>query len=370
MTDYSINDTSGIITPAYVVFRDIAADNLRKMIEIAGDVGRLRPHCKTHKMAAVAKMQLEMGITKHKCATLAEAQMLADAGVRDILLAYNIVGANIPRAVAFAAHYPHVNFMVTADHAAPVAALSAAAHGAGVRIGVMLDLDSGMHRTGIAPGEEAMAIYRRLAASPGLEAAGLHAYDGHHHEHDVDERRANIDREFQRVLEFRDELLAAGLPVPRIVTSGTPGFPIHAAREDATIEVSPGTTVFYDAGSAANFPDLPFTPAALVLTRVISRPAEDLVTFDVGSKAIAADPPMERRCVFPALPDAEVVIQNEEHLVLRTAKAGDFLPGDEQLVIPWHVCPTSALHKEAYVVWGGELVDRWAVTARDRWLTI
>ena len=134
--------------------------------------------------------------------------------------------------------------------------------------------------------------------------------------------------------------------------------------------MSPGTTVFYDAGSVASYPDLPFTPAALVLTRVVSRTADDLVTFDVGSKAIAADPPMEKRCVFPDLPDAQIVMQNEEHLVLRTAKACELSPGDEQLVVPWHVCPTSALHKEAYVVSGGELVDHWVVTSRDRWLTI
>ncbi len=367
---YAIADTREIITPALVVFRDIVRDNLRKMIDIAGDVKRLRPHCKTHKMAAVASMELELGITKHKCATIAEAQMLADAGVKDILLAYNIVGANIARVAAFVKQYPHVNFMVTADHPRPVAALSHRMSAAGLAVGVMIDVDSGMHRTGIAPGAAAVDLYRQIAAAPGLEAAGIHAYDGHHHQHDAKERRAKIDQDWHAVAALRRDLQSAGLPVPRVVTSGTPGFAIHAARDEPGLELSPGTTVFHDAGSVHNFPDLPFTPAALVLTRVISRPGDDLVTFDVGSKGIASDPPLERRAIFPELPDLEVVSQNEEHLVVRTPKASDFTPGDEQLAIPWHVCPTSAVHRQAYVVARGKLVDRWDVTARDRWLTI
>jgi D-serine deaminase-like pyridoxal phosphate-dependent protein len=367
---YHIDDTSEIITPALVVFRDIVETNLQTMVEIAGDVARLRPHCKTHKMPAVTRMELDRGITKHKCATIAEAEMLADAGVPDILLAYNIVGANIARVAEFTRRFPDVNFMVTADHPAPVESLSRALSTAGLSVGVLLDLDTGMHRTGIGPGQAAVELYRQIAGSPGLEAAGIHAYDGHHHEHDPGERAAAIEEDWQGVIELRDQLLAADLPVPRIVASGTPGFPIHAARNDPLVELSPGTTVFHDAGSVANYPDLPFTPAALVLTRVISRPGEDLVTFDVGSKGIASDPPVAVRVSFPDLTDAEVVKQNEEHLIVRTNRASEFAPGDEQLVIPWHVCPTSAMHKQAYVISGGKLVDHWDVTARDRQLTI
>ena len=367
---YTIADTGEIITPALVVFRDLVEQNLRMMVEMAGDVARLRPHCKTHKMAAVTRMELEFGITKHKCATIAEAEMLAEAGARDILLAYNIVGANIARVAEFLKQYPEVEFAVTADHPQPVEQLSSHLSAAGLTVGVMLDVDAGMHRTGIAPGEAAIELYRQIANSPGLRAAGIHAYDGHHHQSDPGQRAAAIEADWQHVAALRDQLLAADLPVPKIVTSGTPGFPVHAARNDPAIELSPGTTVFHDAGSVANFPDLPFTPAALVLTRVISLPAEGLVTFDVGSKGIASDPPMAKRANFTDLPDAECLSQNEEHLIVRTSRAAQFSPGDEQLVIPWHVCPTSAVHKEAYVVSGGELVDRWPVTARDRQLTI
>lgn len=367
---YAIADTSKIISPGLVVFRDLVEKNLRSMVEMAGNPDRLRPHCKTHKMARVTELALEMGITRHKCATLAEAEMLARAGVTDIMLAYNIVGTNIHRVADFVRQFPQVQFIVTADHEKPIEQLGRAMQAADATVGVALDLDCGMHRTGVPIGPRAKQLYRQIADTAGLQAAGLHAYDGHHHEHSLDDRRRNIEPEWNKVLQFRDELLAAGLAVPRIVASGTPGFPVHAAHDDPSLELSPGTTVLYDAGSVVNYPDLPFTPAALVLTRVISRPGEDLVTFDVGSKAIAADPPMEKRASFPGIPDAQSLIQNEEHLVIRTRRAGEFAPGDEQLAIPWHVCPTSALHREAYVVSGGQLVDHWEVTARDRWLTV
>ena len=321
-------------------------------------------------MAAVTQMELGLGITKHKCATLAEAEMLAEAGVRDIVLAYNIVGPNIARVAAFRRKYPAVEFAVTADHPAPVKQLSDHLASEGLTAGVMLDVDAGMHRTGIAPGEAAVELYRQIANSPGLEPAGIHAYDGHHHEHDAGDRAAPIHYAWRHMESLRETILAHGLPIPKIVASGTPGFPIHAARNDPLIELSPGTTVFHDAGSVHNYADLPFTPAALVLTRVISLPGEHLVTFDVGSKGIASDPPVQKRAMFPSLPDAEIVSQNEEHLIVRTKRAAEFSPGDEQLVIPWHVCPTSAVHKLAYVVSVGKLVDHWPVTARDRQLSI
>ena len=112
------------------------------------------------------------------------------------------------------------------------------------------------------------------------------------------------------------------------------------------------------------------TPAAVLLTRVVSRPTSDRVTVDLGTKAVATDSPAGKRVVFPALPDAVHVAHNEEHLVVKTPRAGEFQPGDELLAIPRHICPTCALHKEVCVISSGKLVDRWEITARDRKLTI
>src|SRR5688500_17524651 len=135
---YAIRDSQQIFSPALVVFRDLLLQNLQLMVKIAGDPQRLRPHCKTHKMAAVTRLELEIGITKHKCATFAEAEMLADAGAKDIFLAYNLVGPNIQRAVRFVEKYPAVDFMVTADHPDPLRQLGSAMVRAGKKIGVVL----------------------------------------------------------------------------------------------------------------------------------------------------------------------------------------------------------------------------------------
>ena len=367
---YQIQDTRGIISPAMIVFAELVEKNIAEMIRIAGDPGRLRPHCKTHKMREVVRLELERGITKGKCATFAEAEMLADAGVADIFLAYNLVGPNIARAVRFRQKYPHVAFAATADHAGPVAALGRAMANAGLVMDVLLDIDTGQHRTGLAVGPAARDLYQRIATTPGLQPGGLHVYDGQNHQRSLVERTAAVRACWEPVARFRDELVAGGWPVPRIVAGGTGSFPFFAAIEDATLELSPGTVVFHDAGYAETFPDLQFTPAVLLLTRVISRPTPDRVTLDLGYKAVASDPPAGKRLVFPDLPDANAVLQNEEHLVIETSRAAEFQPGDELFAIPRHVCPTSALHKQAYVIRGGQVAEMWDVISRDRWLTI
>lgn len=367
---YRIEDTRAIISPALIVFRELLEANLGSMIAIAREPGRLRPHCKTHKMPQVTKLELARGITKHKCATFAEAEMLAEAGAPDIFLSYNLVGPNIGRAVEFRKKFPNVLFQVQADHPGPIAELGRAMSAAGLTIDVLLDLDVGQHRTGIPIGPAAKELYQTIATTPGLHAEGFHVYDGHQHQPSRDERAAAVNAEWEKVVALRDELERSGLAVSRIVCGGTGSFPIYAAKTDKAIELSPGTCVFNDAGYSEAFPDLVFKPAIAILTRVISRPAPDRITLDLGYKAVASDPPAGKRVILPDLPDAEQVLQNEEHLVIRTSRAGEFQPGDELFAIPRHICPSVALHKQVYVVAQGKLVDRWDVVARDRWLTI
>lgn len=367
---YTISETSQLVSPALIVFRDYVEQNLAAMIDIAGSPARLRPHCKTHKMREVTQLELDLGIDKHKAATIAEAEMLAETGVRDIVLAYNIVGPNIARVVEFRQRFPDVDFAVTADHPRALQQLSQAMVAADTDIGVLLDVDTGQHRTGVPVGDDALAIYRSISDLPGLVPAGFHVYDGHQHQKSRAEREAAVLAEFHRVLEFRDRLVKDGLSVPRLVCGGTGSFPIYAEQTDPTIELSPGTCAFWDANYHTSFPDLKFTPAAVLLTRVISRPTPDRITLDLGYKAVASDPPMGKRLFVPALPDAIQVLQNEEHLVLQTDQAERFQPGDELIAIPWHVCPTSALHKSVYVVENGQVTETWDVVARDRCLTI
>ncbi len=367
---HGIAGSAEIITPAVLVFHDRLERNLAKMIKIAGNPARLRPHCKTYKLREVVRLQLEKQINKFKAATFAEAEMLVSSGVQDVLLAYNVVGPNICRAVQFVKTFPQVTFAVTADHAVPIQQLGTAMSAENQTIDVLLDFDAGMHRTGIAPGTTARELYRQIVQQDGLRAGGLHVYDGHHHQVDVNERRTACMACWESVSNFRDSLVGQDWPVPRIVMGGTGSFPIYASIEDPSIELSPGTCVFHDAGYTASFPDMDFEPAALILTRVISRPTSDRVTLDLGYKAVAADPPADRRVLFPDLPDAKLVIQNEEHLVIETSSAERFQPGDELLAVPYHICPTTALHKQVHLIRDGAFTECWDVVARDRRLTV
>ena len=333
------------------------------MIAIAGGPERLRPHVKTHKMSEIVRLQVRAGIRRVKCATLAEAKMAARAGVADVLLAHQPVGPKIDKLLMFALRYPSTRFSAIVDDRATAARLSDTFSAAGARLDVLLDLDVGMGRTGIRPGPEAAALYAQMVQMKGLAPRGLHVYDGQIHDHSPPARRQSCEAAFAPVETLRADLKTSGLAAAELVAGGTPTFPFHAEHADR--DLSPGTCLLWDAGYAKHFPDLDFLPAAVVLSRVVSRPAADHLTLDLGHKAVAADP-TGTRVVWPDLPDAEVVMHNEEHLTLRTAQAAKYAIGDVLYGIPWHICPTCALHAQAVVAIDGRATGTWRIDARDR----
>jgi D-serine deaminase-like pyridoxal phosphate-dependent protein len=370
-SQYRIADTSAIYSPALLFYKDLIRRNIARAVEMAGDPQRLRPHVKTHKTREIVRLELEAGITKHKCATLAEAEMVAGCGAPDVLIAYPLVGPNCGRLARLAALYPRTRFGVTADHPAAVEALSQAVDAAGQIVDVLLDVDMGMQRTGIAPGPAAVELYRLIARLPGLRPGGIHAYDGHNHQESFAERQAAAQGQLEPVRKLRAALEQEGLPVPRLVVGGTPTFPVFARLDLPGLECSPGTLVLHDQGYGTRYADMTgFTPAALLLTRVVSRPTADRVTFDLGYKAVASDPPAGKRLTLLDVPEYQAVLQNEEHLVIETPAAERFRPGDEVLAIPTHVCPTCAMHRQAYVVEGGRVTGTWDIVGRDRVLSV
>jgi D-serine deaminase-like pyridoxal phosphate-dependent protein len=368
---YAIADTSGLLSPSLVFYKDLIRRNIARAVEVAGSPARLRPHVKTHKTPQIVQMELQAGVTKHKCATLAEAEMCAAAGASDVLIAYPIVGPNCRRLAHLIAAYPRCRFSVTADDAAAVKMLSKTLAAEGQTVDVLLDVDIGMHRTGIAPGTEAAELYRLLANLPGVRPGGIHAYDGHNHQESLADRQTAVMGQIDPVLKLRAALEKDGLAVPRLVAGGTPTFPVFARLDFPGLECSPGTLILHDHGYGSRYPDMTgFTPAALLLTRVISRPTPTRVTFDLGYKAIASDPPAGKRLVLLDVPEYETVGQNEEHLIIETPAAQRFHPGDEVLAIPTHICPTCAMHQKAYVIEGGKVAGTWDITARDRVLSV
>ena len=363
---FHISNADEVPSPSLLLYTERVDQNIDQVIRIAGGVERLRPHAKTHKLPELIQKQISRGIDKFKCATIAEAEMVASCGARDVLLAYQPVGPNVRRFCTLIKQFPKTQFSTVVDDEGVTRALSKTAQQEKVSIDVLLDIDSGQHRTGIEPGERALELYKLVSSLPELKPAGLHAYDGHIHDRDVKTRETVCEKAFAPVTAFRNQLAKAGLPVPRVVAGGTPTFPFHARRGDA--ECSPGTCVLWDWNYSTNFPDLEFVHSATVLTRVVSRPTPTRICLDLGHKAIASEMP-HPRVHFPELPDAKPVGHNEEHLVLEIDRAR-FHVGDVFYGIPWHICPTVALHSEAVAVTNSRAEARWKITARARRLTI
>ena len=356
-------DVSDVPSPAVLVYPELVGQNIKRMLEIAGDPSRLRPHIKTHKLAEIVRMQIELGINKFKCATLAEAEMLAKEKAADILLAIQPIGPDISRFVELANQYPESTFSVVLDNAGVIHQLNSVCSEQSIRLGVFLDLNVGMNRTGVQAGMEAIARYKLLHEMPQLDVQGLHAYDGHIHDKSLRVRTEKVNDAYALVENFVSQLEKMGFAPPTIVAGGSPSFPIHAQREG--VELSPGTTLLWDWNSSRGLPDMKFNNAAFLLTRVVSKPKKGLICFDLGHKAIAAEMPPPRVRI-QRLKSAEFVMQSEEHLVAKTKRWNEIQVGDAFLGIPKHICPTMALYDHVNVVENDVVTGQWKNAARHR----
>lgn len=367
--DYRFEGQQEIVSPQLVYYPAIIRENIRRMIDLAGGTARLWPHLKTHKMAAVVKIHLEMGITRFKCATVAEAEMAAAAGASHLILAYPLVGPNIRRFITLVKTFPDVTFYAIGDDTHQIELLGQAAVDAGITVNVLMDADMGQHRTGV-PMEDIEDKYTVWASIPGIHMNGMHCYDGHRHESSRQVRDDAVRPVDAALLTIKQNLTDKGIDCSILVMGGTPSFPCHT--EFTGEYLSPGTCVIQDAGYRDAYPDLDFVPGAAVLTRVVSRPSRTTFTLDMGVKAVASDPPSPRAVVV-GMEYASVVIHNEEHWVLEVPEEHICdIPaiGEEVFAIPMHVCPTSALYPRVPAIVDGKIAEWWDVTARDRKITI
>ncbi|MDF2375934.1 MAG: D-TA family PLP-dependent enzyme [Verrucomicrobiales bacterium] len=365
----SITGVERVPSPGLLFDADAIDRNLARMLAMVGsNPALLRPHIKTHKCAEILEKQIALGITSAKCATLAEAELAAQVGVSDILISYPLVGPNVAGLATLVGKYPASKFSTLVDSEAGLAGLGQAS--VATPLSVFLDLDIGMHRTGIAPSHEALALVQKIIDSKALRFAGLHAYDGHIHTAEVSKRRSEFDEAISELDGFLATLAGAGIDVPLIVSGGTPTYAFHAKRSMTSAtpsQCSPGTPVLWDAGYGQHYPDLGFEPAAFLLTRVISHPGGGLACLDLGHKAVSAENPILNRVRFPELEILEFVSQSEEHLVIRTAPESRLEIGAEVLGIPYHVCPCVALYDEARIIRGQRVTDEiWKIPARNR----
>ena len=364
---YEIENVDEIASPALAFYPERIEENIRRMIRIAGDAGRLRPHVKTHKTGEIVKLQLKHGIRRFKCSTIAEAEMAAAAGAPDVLLAMQPVGPAIPRFFALQRLFPGTLFGAIVDSEDVIRAIAEAAANAGMKACLWLDVNSGMNRTGVAPGAGAGHLYRLIHQTAGLTAGGVHVYDGHIHEADLAARTKQCDDEFLPVQAMIDDLKKAGLPLPAVVAGGSPTFPIHARRPG--IKLSPGTPLLWDAGYGAAYADLDFLVAAVLIGRVVSRPAPGLVCLDLGTKAVASEMPQPRLSLLN-VNGYRIAGHNEEHLVIEVPNADRYHPGFVAYGVPIHICPTVARYESAAVIERGRRTGEWPIAARNRRISV
>ena len=360
---YEVANINEIDTPALLVYPERIKKNIRTMIEMAGGADRLRPHVKTYKTTEVVRMQMEAGIHKFKCATIAEAEMLAIARAQDVLLAYQPVGPRIARLFELTRFYPKTKFSALVDHPSVVDEISTFFTRGRNQLSVFIDIDSGYHRTGIDP-KSAFKLFEYAWNAQGINPRGLHVYDGHIHDSDPETRKKKCDAEFHPVEELITRIHNKfGIDV-EVIAGGTPTFPIHARREN--VWCSPGTTLLWDWNYQQAFPDLPFEFASVAAARIISKPASDLLCLDLGHKAIASENPLHNRIAFLNLQHAGFIGHSEEHLVVKVEDNNKFDVGDVIYGIPFHICPTVALHDRLYAIEKSKFVRTWNVIARDR----
>jgi D-serine deaminase-like pyridoxal phosphate-dependent protein len=360
---YALSGTETLVSPALIYYRDIIVANTKRIIEMAGGADRLWPHVKSHKSAEMLRLQLDLGISRFKCATMAEAEMAAEAGGTHIILAYPLIGPNVSRYLSLARAYPHTVFYAIGDDYDQLSCLSSEALKAGVNLNTLIDVDMGMHRTGV-PIEKLESLYERAAALKGISLAGLHCYDGHIHDRDLKLRQAAVEELDRQILAIQGSLKQKGLACNTLVMGGTPSFPCRIGKNGYYL--SPGTIFIGDWGYYTNLPDLAFTPGAALFTRVVSHPSPNTFTLDLGYKGIASDPPGDRG-VIAGMEKAKPLFQSEEHWVFSLPEGEELPPiGSACYVIPTHICPTSALYPEIAVARNGKIGEVWQVSARNR----
>ncbi|MGI4805281.1 MAG: D-TA family PLP-dependent enzyme [Janthinobacterium lividum] len=369
MTDswYQINNTQNLQTPALVIYPNRVQQNIDLLISQIDDVDRLRPHIKTCKAIEPVLLMLKSDIRKFKCATIAEAEMLGLAAVPDVLLAYQPVGANVDRFLKLMQKFPETMFSCLVDNQISAEKLNQAAQQNPAQIKVYVDVNVGMNRTGINP-KHAADLYEFCALKEALQPLGLHAYDGHIHEPDLKIRSEQWHAAFMQVKTVWQTLLKKGFSSAKIIAGGTPTFPFFA--EETDVECSPGTFIYWDDGYQQHFPEQPFLPAALVFARVISLPDETKICLDLGHKSVSAENDLQHRVRFLNAPELKLISQSEEHLVAEAGENHTYKIGDILYGLPYHICPTVALHQFAIIIQNHEITGSWETLARNRKITL
>jgi len=353
-------------TPALVVDLDVLETNLREMAAYCAGHGlALRPHVKTHKTPAIARMQISSGARGITVAKLGEAEVMARAGIQDILIAYPIVGrAKLERLVALARM---VRVLVSVDSLEVAREISRAVREAGVTVGVLAEYDAGLRRCGVQTPDDLVSLAHEMARLQGLDFLGILFFPGHVRAK-PSEQAPVLRKIDERLREAQDKLFRWGIGL-RVVSGGSTPTAFQSHVMKTVTEIRPGTYVFNDfntvAGGAAELSRCALT----VHVTVVSTAVKGRAVIDGGSKTFSSDrlrggdAPGFGYCVD--LPGLILETMSEEHGHLDVENAGRPLKIGERLrFIPNHVCTALNLHSEIWGARNGEVAERWEIQAR------
>jgi len=357
-------------TPVLVMDIDATQRNIDEMQGLANAGGKaLRPHAKTHKIIEVARMQLAAGAVGLQVAKLGEAEVFLASGVRDIFVGYPIVGAGkIERLLVLA---EQVRISTSLDDVAVAEPIGRAAAARGMVIDVMLEINTGLDRTGVLPAD-AVALAQRVGDMPGLHIKGIMTHEGQALPRSADE--ATLERETYdacaRMVAVADAIRAAGIACAE-VSLGTTATARFDAKAPGVTEIRPGTYIFYDATMASHHAAQLQDTAVWVVATVVSRPSADRAVVDAGSKVLSSDrinqkdaPSMVGRIVDR--PDHHVTRVMEEHGIIALPPGSDLKIGDRVAIVPSHICAAINLADSVLVARNGAIVDEWRVAARGK----
>jgi len=373
IANYQIAGIESVMTPALAIYADKVAANIAATIRaLDGDANRWRPHVKTSKLGFIMRHLSGQNVTNVKCATTLEMQTAAEAGAKDILVAYSMMGANARRVCELARHYSDRRISALVEDPAQIKAWAESP------VSLFIDINCGMDRTGIelARTEDIINLARAIKDA-GLVFRGLHVYDGHMSKYaDLAEREKASHQNYDQLMELISALNAAGLEIEEVVTAGTPAFPCALTYQPFKTapfihRVSPGTVVYGDCTSAGQLPpEWGYEPAAVVVATVVSHPTANRITCDAGHKAVSADSGVPT-CSIIGWPELQPDKPSEEHLPINIP-AGSIAPavGDRIYLIPRHVCPTVNNFDHALIIESGRIIRIERVTARGREIPI
>ncbi|MFX1312821.1 MAG: DSD1 family PLP-dependent enzyme [Promethearchaeota archaeon] len=349
-----------ISTPALLIYYDIMKENIEKMAKFAKENNvKLRPHVKTHKCPIIGKMQLEAGANGICVARLGEAEVFAENGFNDILIANEVV--NLTQIKRLVELNKKSLVRVCVDSEKNVLDLNKIASKNGVKLEILIEVDIGLGRNGVKPGEPALKLANFILKQPNLKLVGLQGYEGHLTSViDPELRKKQTEECLKLLVDTRDLLNNNGFNINYLTASNTVTYKFSAKYKGIT-ELQPGTYIFNDEHYYRVSPE--FNIGATVLGAVTNNPGKRLYTVDAGLKAATND---NGNPIFKNYPKCKIRVMTEEHSIFRTGPKDNFKIGQKVELYPSHICTTVNLYDFFTIIKDNEVFDKWEILARGK----